>query len=524
MTTRTFTVLTAALFAAGLTLRLVGTGWGEPHGYHYDERFVLAPALRIVESGDPNPHFFNYPSALIYASTAVVWLHSVAGDMPLDLPRSAAYGPADLGPWTWPALRDARRMVALVGALGMLAAGLLAYRTGGREAALAATALVAAMALHAEHSHFLTTDVPMTTLLVTAFALGARPRGGPLTGLISGAALGLAVATKYTAGFALAPLVVVNALAGCNAIRSAGVIVGAALAFVAACPFAVLDWQRFTADLTTVRDHYRSGHLGAEGDGNWAWYLMRMRQDGLGATGMALFAIGLAGVVADAVAARGDRAGRRVGAVIACVVAATALAWFLWLGSVRVRFERNLIPAATLAATAAGHGLAALLALLPRLAGRFSHRAATAARSVAVAALVLALLAPAALATRRTLMLAGGDTRSQAAAWIQDNVAAGSTIVREEYTPRPDPDRFRVVYVWSLSQLDPTWYTNNDVDYVVASSSIHARLRAAGNTQATDRYRSLFRWPRAAGFAPGARTSGPLVTVIEVPRRPRADG
>ena len=162
-----------AALGCALTLRLVGTDWGEPYGYHYDEPAIVAPALRIVESGDPNPHFFRYPSALIYVESVVVWLqHRLAG---MDLARAsgAAYGPADLGPWTWPALLGGRRVVAVLGTAAVGAGAWLAASCGGTAAAVLAAWMLAVLPLHVEHSHYLTTDVPATTLVLLSLALAA---------------------------------------------------------------------------------------------------------------------------------------------------------------------------------------------------------------------------------------------------------------------------------------------------------------------------------------------------------------
>ena len=248
---------------------------------------------------------------------------------------------------------------------------------------------------------------------------------------------------------------------------------------------------------------------------------MRLRQEGLGTTGLGLLAVGLAGVLVDAIRPQRPSAGRDHGSAIALVVAATAVAWFLWLGTVRVRFERNLIPAAVLAAVASAHGLAALLSRLPAREESNAWGRLISARSVGTGLLIVALVAPARLAMRRTAMLAGDDTRSQAAAWIAATLPAGSKIIREEYTPRPDPDRFEVLYLWSLAVHDPLWYRNNGVDYVVASSAIHGRFRGPGSFEA-ERYRRLFFWPKAARFVPGPAVRGPAVTVFKVPPLPPA--
>ncbi len=507
MTRRTFASCLAVIFFAGLALRVLGTGWGNPHGYHYDERFVLEPAVRITQTGNANPEFFNYPSGLIYLTSAIVGLHHQAG-MALDLPTGPGWGPADLDAATWPALRDGRRMVAFIGALGILAAALLALETGGRAAAIIAAMLVAALALHAEHSHFLTTDIPMTTFVTLAFATGAR-RGGVSVGALSGAMLGLAIAMKYTAGFALLPLLVTNALAGGGRNRVIATLPAAAAVFIAVCPFVLLDWQNFLADLAVVRSHYQGGHLGAEGaegEGNWGWYLSRLAVDGIGRVGLGLIALGWIGVAWDLLtrcrdSPRADAA--RKGAVIAAIVALTALLWFLWLGSVRVRFERNLLPAATLAVIAAAHGLACITARMP------------ARRWVAIG-LALLLAPPLALAARRTSPLAGEDTRSVAGEWIEENIPPGSSIVREEYTPRPDPERYRVRHIWSLTMTDPMVYRSSNIDYVILSSAVHSRF--AKGDPSHQRYRRIMLWPIAAQFVPDPDTAGPIITVREVPR------
>jgi hypothetical protein len=100
---------------AALALRLAGTQWGKPYAYHFDEPFIVKPALRIADSGDLNPHFFRYPSLLIYVEAAIARANHVLGAMPLDVPRGAAYGPSDLGTWTWPALAGGRHAVAALG-------------------------------------------------------------------------------------------------------------------------------------------------------------------------------------------------------------------------------------------------------------------------------------------------------------------------------------------------------------------------------------------------------------------------
>ncbi len=504
------TVVLTALVLTGAALRLVGTSWGEPYGYHYDEPFVVKPALRMVSAGDPNPHFFRYPSALIYAEAAIVAaLHRFSG-MDLSIPSGLGYGPADLGPWTWPALEGGRWLVAAVGSAGVAAGSLLAFHLGGSSAVIVGAAFLAVLPLHAEHSHYLTTDVPATTLMVLGLALAS---GGLLSSrrlFGAGAILGAAVGTKYTVACALPALTLVVLLRARDSRARSLVVLAAAtaLGFVAVCPFSVLDWSGFTRELAAVRAHYQGGHLGAEGNANWVWYLLRLYQDGLGPAGFALIA---AGVIAAAAAIRSGWPDP-VHARTALILLATAFAWYGWLGAVRVRFERNLLPALTLASIVAAYGIAYVMHHL-------RGRVVKAAVAAAVAAAVLSCLW---LSLRASLRMAGGDTRSAALAWIERNVPPGALLVREEFTPRPDPTRYRVEHLWTLAEHEPEWYVERGVDYVIASRAVYGRFGATGAnsaTQAYDRYQSLFRHPRAAVFVPGERRTGPIITIHAIAQR-----
>jgi len=521
----------AATVLVGLSLRLIGAGWGAPYGYHYDEPFIMKPALQIVASGDPNPHFFNYPSAMIYAETAIVAAHHRFGRMDLLVPRGPGYGPVDLGEWTWPALLDGRRLVAVLGALGVLASAWLAFTTAGAAAAVVAAAVLATVPLHVEHGHYLTTDVPMATWTTLALAVAAGRATRAWRYVLAGALLGLAVATKYTAAFALPALLAVIALASRGSHRAvirnvalAALAVG--LAFAVVCPFVWLDWSSFTADLAVVRSHYAGGHLGAEGSANWGWYLRRLHQTGSGTSGIALLAGGCLAAALSPLMGRhagsdGEATGeadddRRRADLVALVVTLLALAWFAWLGSVTVRFERNLLPAIALAAAACGHGVARTASRL----GRTSPAAAVATYAVVVAA----LLTPAYGSVQTARRFAGTDTRAAALAWIDANVRPGSAIAREEFTPRPDPQRYGMSYMWSLGSHEPQWFEARGIDYLIASHLVWGRI--LGDPQQRDpaavrRYRQLFAGERVATFAADENMTGPMISIYGL--RPEAD-
>lgn len=515
---------TSVLVLAGLGLRLYGTSWGNPHSYHYDEPFVVKPALRMVADGDWNPRFFRYPSALIYAEAAVVSYEHDRHGMDLLAPEGIAYGPSELGPWVWPAIVGGRRLVAAFGAATIAAAGWLGYALGGPAAAIVVAALVAGLPLHVEHSHYLTTDVPATALAVLALALvtafGKYRSGAFGAGLL----LGAAVATKYTVALTSPLVLAIAAMEG----RPGGwrgpllVAVASLLGFVALCPYAVLDAQTFLAELAIVRDHYRGGHLGSEGDANWLWYLARLRSDGMGIVGMVLLAAGgLSAMLPDPDLRAADGAHRPQSLIrrnhrIALSILLLALAWFAWLGSVKVRFERNLLPAVVLFCIPAGYGLASTYRTLRQrrpLVG-----------SVFSLVLAGALLVPAIASYRLSARMTADDTRSQALSWIEANVPHGAGLVREEYTPRPDPTRYRVDYLQSLGDRPIDWYRSRGFDYAIASSLMYNRIlrdRRPSSIAAADVYRWILSHPELVSFSSAGERTGPVITVFDL-REPDA--
>jgi hypothetical protein len=239
-----------------------------------------------------------------------------------------------------------------------------------------------------------------------------------------------------------------------------------------------------------------------------------LRDDGLGIAGMVLVATGAAGVLHDlfASARSGHGEPHRSRALLAGSMLAFAIAWVTWLGTVTVRFERNLMPAVVLVCAAAGHGLAHWLDIA-RERGRLFY-------GIAWALLAVAIAMPAAMSFDVVKRLRADDTRSVALAWIERNVPEGAHIIREEYTPQPDPDRYRVEYVWSLGFGDPNEYRRAGVDYVIASQAVYARFfndPQARYPDIVERYERIFRLPRVAFFLATPATNGPAVTIYRVP-------
>lgn len=276
-----------AILLLAFSLRAETGKRGLPYLHHWDEPFIANRALQILRSGDYNPHFFSYGSLIIYAHAGVDALHYLSlaklpDDDPSALrdptairfhgaredwlagdPEHEPYWVSHPSFYLWN-----RRLTALFGTLAVALTFALTRRlarrngvAGGDESAAAFGALAAAFVLatstfHVEHSAWITTDVPATTLALAGLlgTLVFVDGGGPRALLLAGAALGLATSTKYnTAVFAAIPA---GALAVAAWRRARGyrpwlwlAVPGvAAAAFLLATPYAVLDLPAFLRD------------------------------------------------------------------------------------------------------------------------------------------------------------------------------------------------------------------------------------------------------------------------------------
>ncbi|HNW60244.1 MAG TPA: glycosyltransferase family 39 protein [bacterium] len=170
------------IIGLGAVLRLIGIRFGLPMAYHNDE-WVLVLATRQFFSGDFNPHNFLYPSLLMYIMYAFERLYFLfaAGQDNLSTLYTLC-----------------RVNVLLFGLVSLW----LVYRLGKRlhdmRTGLLAALLLCITPLHVMHSHFATTDVPLTLfVLLTLWAtLRMAETRTAADYILAGIAFGLTVSIK----------------------------------------------------------------------------------------------------------------------------------------------------------------------------------------------------------------------------------------------------------------------------------------------------------------------------------------
>lgn len=273
-------ILLATVLIVAFALRVFQFDWDQGHLYHPDERFILMSTAAISVSWPPNlAELFTAQSSLIprdfsysYGTFSFYLLRIVAAILvglnqalpflhPLDATR-------DLG--------NLRLIGRPISAIFDTASVFLIYRIGrafyGHRVALLGATLVAFSVIDIQLSHFYATDTILTGLVLGAIAASASflRSGRRADAVVAGVCCGFALATKASAVPILVPVALAQLLRlladrpleGVRLRRprpeavtnAAGIAVttlaAAAIAFLIAEPFAVIDFKHFIAGIS----------------------------------------------------------------------------------------------------------------------------------------------------------------------------------------------------------------------------------------------------------------------------------
>jgi 4-amino-4-deoxy-L-arabinose transferase-like glycosyltransferase len=235
------------LFLLALAVRLVGLDFDQGHFYHPDERAIGDAVLKL--SFHPlqlNPHFFAYGSFPLYVTKVV------------SSALAALTGRAWLASYDG-VIHVGRALSAVWGALTVLLLALLGRRWYGDKAGLLSGLLLALAVFHIQTSHFASTDVALTFLVLLALVCMSRlaNRGRAGDALLAGLVTGLALATKASAAPLLLPLAVAVFFAtkdrrtlGHIAALLAAAYVAVLCGFALGEPYAFLDHREFWRSVT----------------------------------------------------------------------------------------------------------------------------------------------------------------------------------------------------------------------------------------------------------------------------------
>jgi hypothetical protein len=435
-------LILALILIAGLVLRVWNNDYGLPFVYSLDEATHFASRAVEMFWQDLDPGYYQNPSAYTYLVYGL--LRTMYGPLGFlfDLPYGNVTEQFEKDPTEmWVA---ARTLAAVLCMAGVAATYFAARRLWGVREGLVAAAVLSFAFLPVAYSRVAVTDVGALTgvALALLFSVRAAEDGRRRDYALAGAAGGLALGFKYTAGLALLPLAIAAiARVRADRLRAAG---GLALGGLAAIGVFVLlnpylfgslgDWWR---DLRDQADVAASDPKPGQESGGVSYYVDSLTW-GLGWGGMAAALAGAVLVV-------------RRDLVRGLMLVAVPLALFAYLAVQSRYFGRWLLPAYPALAMLAGVAVAQTAAWLAAMAsGAGGGAKAGAARAAAkagaarppalaaaiAAALTLAVLAQPLAADIRTAVLLGReDTLSQARAFLDSRYAPGLRVSIEPAVP-----------------------------------------------------------------------------------------
>jgi hypothetical protein len=408
-----------ALLAAAFGLRLWGLRHGLPFAYNVDEASNFVPtAISYFFSGTYDPNYFVNPPAFSYLLHGIyaVWF---GGGWPLgakwDAGHSFATDPAR-------AFELARITSAVLGTAAIGFVYLTGARLFDRRTGFLAALVMSVSFLPVFYSHLALNDVPaLLPLTVSMYgSAGILTRGRLRDYAIAGLGLGLAAATKYTAGICVLPLVAAAAVHAADRERRRTVLRGGVLAaglavvgFVVANPYSLASFGQFWSDVRSQESTAGFGKLGVDYDSGISYYLWVLTW-GLGWVPLA------GGFAGAALLARLDP--RRALFLVPLPVVFT-----LYMGLQERYFGRWLLPAFPALAL-----LAACAAVWA--ADRLGRTARL--RTALLVGFGVALAGQGLVYTVHVdRVLARDDTRALARSWMERNVPAAAKVVVEPVVP-----------------------------------------------------------------------------------------
>ncbi len=480
---RTAALLLGGILLVALALRLWNIDHGLPFAFNADEAEHFVPKALDMFDGGLDPGYYENPSALTYLLYAIY----AVGDV------------RDLGE---PAFVTARVAVALIGTLVVGLVYWAGARFYERRVGLVAAAIMAVAFLPVFYSKQALNDVvtlaPITVALVACLLIYQRAAWTDWA--LAGAAIGVATATKYTAG---AMLLVVLVAAGLRIQRDRGelrrALAGTALAVAALLLLFALLNPFALANIGEAHDQIRSqsaqadnAKLGQDDTYGWLYYIGTLTW-GFGWLPL------LAAVGGAVLALRRDWR-------IALLLVAFPVFFYLYMGAQGRFFGRWMLPMYPALCVLAGYAVVSI----------------SARRTALLAGLTALVCAQGVLASVHIdTVLGREDTRAQALDWVRANVPAGAPVVVEPFVP----DSWRAALdrpVWPVERPYQAYekrlrarrierYREQGYCWVIVGSTQKDRGLKAGLRSSRSYYSALdAASARTVTFSPFARGADPV--------------
>ncbi|MDE3090640.1 MAG: glycosyltransferase family 39 protein [Chloroflexota bacterium] len=486
-----------AILAMGLALRLWGIGFGLPFMFDVDESRPVNSALQILNTGNLDPGFFIWPSFLMYLNAAVYFVYFLFnsargsfvpfGDLPYVDIEGIGIGMAPSGDL----MLLGRGLTAIFGVLSIVVVFLIANRIReGKWAGWFAALLLAIESINVRQSHFIRPDVIATFFALVAFYFALRILDEPRLKyyILAGIAAGLAAGTKYNLAIIVVSIATVHLIKyGVRSPLRGEIWIAAAasmLTFFCSTPYAVLNWRQFISSgiVQDVNAYLPGDALSV--NASIVWY-SNLLWSSLGIA--VLLAIG--GAVHILV--RRDKKG---------IAILTFLAVYLvFINSFIAHVDGNMLPAIPFLCVLAG--------LFIETSYNFLQRQSITRRkwvgALVAVFLVLLVLPPLSVTATNDYRISLQDGRYTANEWISQNLASGSRVALESWSPYVDRHKFALASFGLMVDHTPDWYVSNGFEYLVFSQGSYGRSQTNPERYAAlaPRYDAFFsRFTQVARF------------------------
>lgn len=497
--------------------------WGIRHDLPYvtEDPVFAAAAARIAASGDLNPRWFGHPgSTLIYPLAGIyrVW-YAVTNGGGLLKPDARLWAAFESGPAEFYLLG---RLLTVTFAVASV---VLVYQIGQRvygEPAALIGSLCAAIQPTLVFAKRVRTDSATVFFAMLGLwcCLRLYERQTLANQLLAGAAVGLAIGTKYDLGMLVVVLLLIDGLIvwrhlrerqnvrrACT--RAAVGLLGMALAFAVSTPYFFLD---FTTAWRTMTNELRSGQLGVE---NWShgsnlwYYLWTVIPEAIFLPQAICALVGLGLVVRN----------RRPHQLLLLVFVLTFLVAISFHPLHASQWPIAVLPLVSLLAA---HGLTAAVAAVevhvPRL--RFLHPL------VLTCGTVLLVAPPAYRVALMDMRFAQLSTSVLAREWAEHHLPAGSRVVYEWYTLPPPLKKNFVERPVSQLAVKKTvdYYTQHGFRYLLTSNRYYGVYLADPDHYPEEAafYQDLFaRGHLLHQVAPAENQEGTTIRIYEMNSAPR---
>src|SRR5215831_16456440 len=417
----------AGLVVIAAFVRFRGIRFGLPHTQARPDETAVIDPVRVLLSGHL-PHFYDYPWLFLWM-VAIAYLGYFLWGAATGTFQSVS---AMLASWPvhWePFFLIPRVISAIAGTLSVL----LVFRLG-RQLRDDTTAIVSALfftfaSMHVRGSHFGTTDVVMTSLIVAAVCLlidahRTRRRGQFVA---AGVVAGLAAATKYNAVLLGVPMLVSHVLNVWDSPpshrreawldpRIIYFSIPFAAAFAVGVPFVVLDRAPFLDAMRELAHALNVGDVHTDLGNGWLYQLTFSLRYGMG---VPLLVAGLAGSVL--LIWREPRTG--------LLLLSFPLAYYGVAGGIRLLFVRYAMPIVPFLCVTAAYLVCCSAAWMASRVSRFNQFKQVSA--VVAAVLAAAIVWPAAADVWRfDRIINATDNRVVVAQWFFDHVPPGDTLLQ----------------------------------------------------------------------------------------------